>query len=177
MTDTCTCPPGDCHGGHTIDIGPSWVCVADQRLRALRDDPWATRPRTALVDDETRSMAAELLALRDERARRAKLYVELEAERDLWKERAEKGQLHRDDLIKELNQQRARVTELEAATDRVREVHQPVDALNVRYPGGRRTQVCAGCGTDDGNWQMYPCPTIRALSGPRPAPSLIEVPE
>ncbi|MFC4128893.1 hypothetical protein [Nocardia rhizosphaerae] len=70
---------------------------------------------------------------------------------------------------------RARVVELEAATDRVREVHQPVEALNVRYPGGRPTQVCSGCGTDDGNWQTYPCPTIRALGGPRPALKLSEV--
>ncbi len=23
MTDTCTCPPDDCHGGHTINVGPA----------------------------------------------------------------------------------------------------------------------------------------------------------
>lgn len=72
---------------------------------------------------------------------------------------------------------RARITELEAASDRVRQVHEPIEALNVRYPGGRRTEVCTGCGTDDGNWQTYPCPTIRALNDPRPVPKLSEVTE
>lgn len=50
-----------------------------------------------------------------------------------------------------------------AAIERVRAIHQPVEAVN--YHGGtpHRTQVCSGCGTDDGNWQIYPCPTIRAL--------------
>ena len=23
------------------------------------------------------------------------------------------------------------------------------------------TQVCIACGTDDGNWQRHPCPTVR----------------
>ena len=52
-----------------------------------------------------------------------------------------------------------------AAMDRVRAIHSPVDAVN--YHGGtpRQTRVCAGCGTDDGNWQIWPCPTIRALEG------------
>lgn len=44
----------------------------------------------------------------------------------------------------------------------VREIHQPIEALNVRY--GQKQQVCTGCGTDDGNWQLYPCPTIRAVA-------------
>lgn len=43
----------------------------------------------------------------------------------------------------------------------VREIHQPIEALNVRY--GQVQRVCTGCGTDDGNWQVYPCPTIRAV--------------
>lgn len=47
--------------------------------------------------------------------------------------------------------------------DAVRKIHGPIDALNTRYPGGRMTQVCTGCGTDDGNWQTWPCPTIRAV--------------
>jgi hypothetical protein len=62
-----------------------------------------------------------------------------------------------------------------AQLDRVRKVHEPIEALNVRYPGGRLTQVCSGCGTDDGNWQTYPCPTIRALNGPRPVAEPREV--
>lgn len=47
----------------------------------------------------------------------------------------------------------------------VREIHQPIKALNTRYPGGKLTQVCTGCGQDDGNWNQWPCPTIRALDG------------
>ena len=78
-------------------------------------------------------------------------------------------------LAAELLAARARLAELDAQLDRVREVHQPIEALNIRYPRGRLTEVCTGCGTDDGNWQIYPCPTIRALNGPRPAPELREV--
>jgi hypothetical protein len=78
-------------------------------------------------------------------------------------------------IANQLMDARMRIAELEAQFDRVRKVHQPIEALNVRYPGGRRTQVCSGCGTDAGNWQMYPCPTIRALNGPRPAPESREV--
>lgn len=68
--------------------------LTDEKLRAL------TRDRVASPAD-TASMAAELLALR--------------AGVGLWRERAEKGQLHRDDLITERDKARARVTELEAA--------------------------------------------------------------
>lgn len=49
--------------------------------------------------------------------------------------------------------------------ERVREIHQPIKALNTRYPGGKLTQVCTGCGQDDGNWNQWPCATIRALDG------------
>lgn len=47
--------------------------------------------------------------------------------------------------------------------DRVRSIHRPIDA--VMYNGERSypRQVCTGCGQDDGNWQIWPCPTIRAL--------------
>ena len=48
-----------------------------------------------------------------------------------------------------------------AALDRVRAIHEPIEALNVRY--GHKQKVCTGCGTDDGNWQVWPCPTIRAI--------------
>lgn len=52
-----------------------------------------------------------------------------------------------------------------AALDRIRAIHSPVDA--VMYANGRQypRQVCTGCGTDDGNWQIWPCPTIRAMEG------------
>ena len=68
-------------------------------------------------------------------------------------------------MARELISARARIAELEAQIDRVREVHDPIEA--VRYPGGRSTSVCTGCGTDNGNWQVYPCPTIRALDAAR----------
>ena len=66
-------------------------------------------------------------------------------------------------MARELIATRAEIAVLAAQIDRVRDVHEPIDAMNMRYPGGRLTQVCSGCGTDNGNWQMYPCPTIRAL--------------
>lgn len=47
------------------------------------------------------------------------------------------------------------------AITRVREVHASIEA--VHEPTGRHRQVCAGCGTDAGNWQIWPCPTVRAL--------------
>lgn len=55
MTDTCSCPPGDCPGGHTIDAAPPPLLTDDQ-LRQLLLDPHADYGITA--------MAAELLALR-----------------------------------------------------------------------------------------------------------------
>ena len=58
MPDTCSCSPGACHGGHTIDVGPPWVCIPEERLRQFRDDEYVC------VTDDVRSMAAELLALR-----------------------------------------------------------------------------------------------------------------
>lgn len=54
-----------------------------------------------------------------------------------------------------------RAEEAEGKLAQVRAVHEPFDALNVRY--GHVQKVCAGCGTDDGNWQVWPCPTIRAI--------------
>ena len=50
------------------------------------------------------------------------------------------------------------------ALQAVIEIHTPIDALNVRYRGGRLQQVCTGCGTDDGNWNHWPCPTVRAIT-------------
>ena len=46
----------------------------------------------------------------------------------------------------------------------IRELHAPIDAAD--YSGGPFrgvTQVCIACGTDDGNWQRHPCPTVRLL--------------
>jgi|GEM_PF-1300580 hypothetical protein len=61
----------------------------------------------------------------------------------------------------------ALIAELRAARAAIREaraLHRPLEALNTRY--GHRQQVCSGCGTDDGNWQVWPCPTTRALTAP-----------
>lgn len=66
------------------------------------------------------------------------------------------------DASAELHATQARLREAEALNDAARAVHYPVEALNTRY--GRRQQVCAGCGTDDGNWMVWPCPTTRALT-------------
>ena len=57
----------------------------------------------------------------------------------------------------------AEVRELRAKVERVREVHEPIDALLNPGRHERVVKVCIGCGTDDGNWQRYPCPTTRAL--------------
>ena len=51
-----------------------------------------------------------------------------------------------------------------AAVEAVVGVHKPLHALNVATRPAHHTNVCIGCGTDDGNWQVWPCPTIRALN-------------
>jgi hypothetical protein len=58
-----------------------------------------------------------------------------------------------------------RVIDQEAAIRRVRDIHEGIDALMNPGPHERLVKVCSGCGTDDGNWQRWPCPTIRALDG------------
>ena len=51
-----------------------------------------------------------------------------------------------------------------AALKAVLNVHSPIPAVDVaRRPGQQLTQVCTGCGTDDGNFQRWPCPTVRAV--------------
>ena len=57
----------------------------------------------------------------------------------------------------------AEVRELRAKVERVREVHEPIDAMMNPGRHERVVKVCIGCGTDAGNWQRWPCPTIRAL--------------
>lgn len=89
-----------------------------------------------------------------------------------WQERAEaaEAELSREDrqspeLAIKVVGAVARAEAAEAAIERVREVHAPMKALEVRRNQIR--QVCTGCGTDDGNWQPYPCPTIRAIDKER----------
>lgn len=50
-----------------------------------------------------------------------------------------------------------------AALDACLAVHQPIEAVMYTGPQQRMVKVCTGCGTDDGNWQRYPCPTVRAI--------------
>lgn len=75
-----------------------------------------------------------------------------------------------DDKGEQLRAAQAYAVELEAENadlrarlSSVRDIHTPIDA--VRYSGSRSfpSRVCSGCGTDDGNWQMWPCPTVRAM--------------
>lgn len=48
------------------------------------------------------------------------------------------------------------------ALEAVLAVHRPIPAVNEAAPR-QLTNVCRGCGTDAGNWERWPCPTIRAI--------------
>lgn len=51
------------------------------------------------------------------------------------------------------------------AVDAVLKLHTPIDAAMFTGRNGvHKVQVCTGCGTDDGNWQRFPCPTVRAIT-------------
>lgn len=56
------------------------------------------------------------------------------------------------------------VMPLAAAVRAVADIHAPIEA--VQYLGSRQVprRVCTGCGSDDGNWQLWPCPTVRAIA-------------
>jgi len=41
----------------------------------------------------------------------------------------------------------------------IQELHEGVEALMNPGRHERLVKVCTGCGTDDGNWQHWPCPT------------------
>lgn len=59
---------------------------------------------------------------------------------------------------------RTRLPQALDALQAVLDLHAPIDALNMRHRGGRVQQVCIGCGQDDGNWNYWPCPTVRAIT-------------
>ena len=59
---------------------------------------------------------------------------------------------------------RTDVPRLVAALEAVLDAHEPVNALLNPGPHERVVKVCTGCGTDDGNWQRWPCPTVRAIT-------------
>jgi len=48
---------------------------------------------------------------------------------------------------------------LRAALVAIQELHECVEALMNPGRHERLVKVCTGCGTDDGNWQRWPCPT------------------
>ena len=58
---------------------------------------------------------------------------------------------------------RTRLPQALDALQAVLEVHAPIDALNTQYTNGRIPHVCTGCGQDDGSWNYWPCPTVRAI--------------
>lgn len=51
------------------------------------------------------------------------------------------------------------------AIQAIRVLHSPIDAAIYGGRNAYKVQVCTGCGQDDGNWQRYPCPTIKAIEG------------
>lgn len=114
--------------------GQAPVPLTGDELREIAD----TECAEMLPDETVQAIAAELLAARAEiAALRSDLdakgsdfdaacrhlgearerIAELEADRGLWKERSEKGQLHRAELIDQRNALRARIAELEAQTN------------------------------------------------------------
>ena len=80
------------------------------------------------------------------------------AARNAWQKAAQDARAEMADLRTENDRLRAVIAEVE-------KVHEPIDALMYSGANSRVVKVCTGCGTDDGNWQRYPCPTIRALRG------------
>lgn len=58
---------------------------------------------------------------------------------------------------------RTRLPQALNALQAVLEAHAPIDALNTQYTNGRIPHVCTGCGQDDGRWNYWPCPTVRAI--------------
>lgn len=58
----------------------------------------------------------------------------------------------------------ANVPMLTKALRAVLALHQPIDALMNPGRHERVVKVCTGCGTDGGNYQRHPCPTVRAIA-------------
>ena len=59
------------------------------------------------------------------------------------------------------------LTELRKRDDalaKVEALHKPIDAAMYAGNGVHKVKVCTGCGTDDGNWQRWPCPTRAAVT-------------
>lgn len=58
----------------------------------------------------------------------------------------------------------AELRKRDEALARVEGVHEPIDALMYSGPHQRLVKVCTGCGSDDGNWQHWPCPTLKVIT-------------
>ena len=97
-------------------------------------------PANPRIDDWTGGSAVELIQL-------------------TAKASAEKVKTLSDDLAALV----AEVETLRGQIDAAKALHKPLDALNTN--SNRIGQVCLGCGQDNGNWNEWPCPTIRALDG------------
>lgn len=133
------------------------IPLTDERLKQIAYD------EIVCVTDQVRAMAAELLAARaDIAALEAAARMDNDVIRQANADRADRAKSIAY-LARGRDKARARVAELEAQIDRVRKVHEPIEAMNYGHRRPQLTNVCSGCGTDAGNWQMYPCPTIRAL--------------
>ena len=61
---------------------------------------------------------------------------------------------------------RTDVPALVTALEVVLGIHEPINAVDygASVRGSRYTQVCTGCGQDDGNWSYWPCPTVQAIA-------------
>lgn len=67
-----------------------------------------------------------------------------------------------DEIIRQLKS--VTVDQLKHAIIDTIGAHEPIHALDYGVqPVRELTQVCTGCGQDNGNWNYWPCPTIRAI--------------
>jgi hypothetical protein len=107
------------------------------------------------VVDHLSELAAENKRLRAERDEFKRLFGECHPVHLDGVQRARVAESQRD-------AEKARADGLADALRETLAVHAPVAALNVR--SGKLQQVCSGCGTDDGNWQIWPCPSARILT-------------
>ena len=148
---------------------PTWVCHDSEAVYYLGFDTIAEFSTgdgefiAALNPAVAKALVAEIVSLRAQRDGEGDVASGTlwRAERDLAitrNEHAAQKALHRDAAS--------------AAEDAVRRIdaalalHAPVDALHYGPKNTHKVQVCTGCGQDDGNWNQWPCATVRALTAP-----------
>ncbi|GAA1337310.1 hypothetical protein [Arthrobacter roseus] len=80
--------------------------------------------------------------------------------------------VHTESLIAKIaegtNKLHSRIDAQCAAIQRVRDIHAPMDAVMYAGKSQHVDLFCTGCGQDDGNWSIWPCPTIKALDEETP---------